>query len=101
MSRRRDIEFQKRYSMVSPADEYSRKHALESWLQYFEILAGAKKTDAAKKMADTILAFDSAPDARALLEKAATHAGNQDLVNYLQSKNSASPKLPPNESIQK
>ncbi|MEO5802510.1 MAG: protein kinase [Verrucomicrobiota bacterium] len=101
-ARRRDMEFRKRYSMgASPADEYLRKRALEGWSQYFEVLAGAKKTDRAKKMADTILEFDSASDTQALLEKAASHAGNQNLVDYLQSKNAASSRSSPKETLQK
>jgi thiol-disulfide isomerase/thioredoxin len=60
-----------------------RKTTVDSGAHYFEALAGLKRNDEGKELAQQILKFDASAATRATLAEAAARAGNADLAQYV------------------
>ena len=60
-----------------------RQTTVDSGAHYFEALAGLKRNDAGKELAQQILKFDASAATRATLAAAATRAGNAELAKYV------------------
>jgi thiol-disulfide isomerase/thioredoxin len=60
-----------------------RPYAVATGAHFFEALAGLKRNEEARELAQQILKFDASADTRATLAKAADRAGNAELAQYV------------------
>ncbi|MDB6029203.1 MAG: pknB [Verrucomicrobiales bacterium] len=67
-------------------EDSNKKYISGKGAIYLEILAGSKKTERAKKLADKVLENDNSPETVSLLKKRAVRAENKELIEYLEKK---------------
>jgi hypothetical protein len=70
-------------SVRNETEESYRKYTVDSGARFFEALAGLKRNEEGKELAQQILKFDASAATRTTLAEAAGRAGNAELAQYV------------------